>query len=124
MTHYRQGRTLPNEAVIEQLCALSGDDPGIIAAQIQAARSKTPEAVNMWLMIAKRLASGASTAILSVLFAIGLVALPAQEARAAPVQTLKTETVNLLYIVFSGVFVRWGRLRRFGGLWRLSLWLN
>lgn len=33
---YRVGKSLPEESVIEQLCALSGDDAGVIAAQIQA----------------------------------------------------------------------------------------
>ncbi|MDT7522021.1 DUF3693 domain-containing protein [Rhodoferax sp. TBRC 17198] len=99
MTHYRQGRTLPNESVIEQLCALSGDDAGVIAAQIQAERSKTPEAKNMWLMVAARLRGAAQTAILSVCFAIALIALPASDARAVTVDAYKSGSVNLLYIV-------------------------
>lgn len=74
MTHYRMGRSLPNESVIEQLCALSGDDPAFIAAQVQALRSKTPEAKNLWLKVAARMAGGAQTAILSVLIAIVFVA--------------------------------------------------
>lgn len=57
MTHYRMGRTLPNESVIEQLCALSGDDPDYIAAQIQAARAKDGPARVMWSRIAARLRS-------------------------------------------------------------------
>lgn len=99
MTHYRMGRSLPNESVIEQLCALSGDDAGVIAAEIQAARSKTPEAVGMWLMIAKRLSGGVSTAVLSVLFTIGLIAAPAQDARAAQGAAQNNAPVNCLYIV-------------------------
>lgn len=99
MTHYRMGRTLPNESVIEQLCALSGDDPGVIAAQIQSARSKTPEAKNMWLMIAKRLAGGASTAILSVLVTISLIAGYAPSARASERFDAQTGKLNGLYIV-------------------------
>lgn len=106
MTHYRMGRSLPNEKVIEQLCALSGDDPGVIAAEIQAARSKSPEAVNMWLMIAQRLSSdrrqtvrAVSTAILSVLFSLVLIASPSGSARAAGVDHIKAASVNLLYIV-------------------------
>lgn len=96
---YRLGKSLPSESVIEQLCALSGDDPGVIAAQIQAARSKTPEAVNMWLMIAKRLAGGASTAILSVLFAISLIAGGAVDARAGGLVDAQSVKAKSLYIV-------------------------
>ena len=99
MTHYRMDRTLPNEKVIAQLCALSGDDPGVIAAQIQAARSKTPEAKSLWLMVAARMQGAATTAILSVCFAIALIALPAQDARASTVDAYKTGEFSLLYIV-------------------------
>jgi hypothetical protein len=125
MTNYRMGKTLPNESVIGQLCALSGDDPGVIAAQIQAARSKTPEAVNMWNLIAKRLAGGASNAILSVCFAIALIAAPASDARATTLNAYKTGEFSLLYIVSSTfltvhVFAL-VRLRRFTGLFRLCL---
>lgn len=128
MTNYRMGKTLPNESVIEQLCALSGDDPGVIAAQIQAARSKTPEAVNMWLMIAKRLAGGASTAILSVLFAISLIAGGAVDARASGLNASQTEKQGSLYIVSIailsvGEFLR-VRLRQFQGLFRLWMCCN
>jgi hypothetical protein len=123
MTHYRQGRTLPNESVIEQLCALSGDDAGVIAAQIQAERSKTPQAKNMWLMVAARLRGAAQTAILSVCFAIALIAFPASDARAVTVDAYKTGSVNLLYIVSSTILsvqdFLMVRLRRFTGLFRL-----
>jgi hypothetical protein len=125
MTHYRQGRTLPNESVIEQLCALSGDDAGVIAAQIQAERSKTPQAKNMWLMVAARLRGAAQTAILSVCFAIALIAFPASDARAVTVDAYKTGSVNLLYIV-SITIITVGdflmvRLRRWSGVFRLGL---
>lgn len=122
---YRAGKSLPNEKIIEQLCALSGDDAGVIAAQIQAERSKTPEAKNMWLMVAARLRGAAQTAILSVCFAIALIALPAQDARASTLNAYKTGEVNLLYIVSIaflsvGEFLR-VRLRRFAGLFRLAM---
>ena len=71
---YRMGLALPKDKVIAQLCALSGDDPHLIVAQIQAERASSPEAKNLWLSMAKRLAGGASTAILSVLIAIFFVA--------------------------------------------------
>jgi hypothetical protein len=122
------GKILPNESVISQLCALSGDDPGVIAAQIQAARSKTPEAVNMWNLIAKRLAGGASTAILSVCFAIALIAAPASDARASTLNAYKTGEASLLYIV-SSTFLTVGeiamvRLRQWAGFFRLCLAAN
>ena len=117
-TNYRTGRTLPNESVIEQLCALSGDDPDFIAAQIQAARAQDGPARVMWSRIAARLAGGATTAILSVCFAISLIAAPASDARATTLDAYKTGGVTLLYIVsstFLSVAVFGAeRLRRFG----------
>jgi hypothetical protein len=122
---YRVGKSLPDESVIDQLCALSGDDPDVIAAQIQAARSKSPEAKNLWLRVAARMQGSATTAILSVCFAIALIAAPAQEARATTLNAYKTGEVSLLYIV-SITFLSVGdflqvRLRRFTGLFRLCL---
>jgi hypothetical protein len=122
---YRVGKSLPDESVIDQLCALSGDDPDVIAAQIQAARSKSPEAKNLWLRVAARMQGAATTAILSVCFAIALIAAPAQSARASTVDAYKVGNVTLLYIVSSTFFsvhiFALVRLRRFTGLFRLCL---
>ena len=105
---YRHGKSLPNESAIEKLCALSGDDPDFIAAQIQAARAQNEPARLMWNRIAARLAGGAQTAILSVLFSIGLIAGTAPDARAGEVPPVKVSVLELLYIVSSGVFVSVG----------------
>jgi hypothetical protein len=125
ISNYRVGKSLPEESVIEQLCALSGDDAGVIAAQIQAERSKTPEAKNMWLMVAARLRGAAQTAILSVCFAIALIAAPASDARATTLDAAKTGQFNLLYIVSTTILSVGGflmvRLRQFTGLFRLCL---
>jgi hypothetical protein len=110
--NYKAGRTMPDERVLEQLCALSGDDVAVFAAQIQAERARTSEGKTLWLMIAKRLAGGASTAILSVLFSIGLIAASAQPARAGDGQPIKTAWVNCLYIVSITFLSVRDRLRR------------
>ena len=99
MSHYRAGNTLPSEKVIEQICALSGDDPDVVAAEIQASRSKSPEAKNMWLRIAARMAGGATTAVLSVIFAISLLAGGAHDARASGLSDAQVAKLNKLYIV-------------------------
>lgn len=101
---YRSGKSLPNESIIEQLCALSGDDPDAIAAQIQAARSKSLEAQALWLRVAARLAGRAQTAFLSVVIAIALIAGFAIPARASDLRNTKTGEVNLIYIVSSTIF--------------------
>ena len=99
MSAYRGGKTLPNAQVIEQLCALSGDDAGIVAAQVEAARAKPGPVRAMWEKVALRLAAGATTAILSVCFAISLIAMPARDARAATVHAYQSAEFSLLYIV-------------------------
>jgi len=116
---------MPDARVLEQLCALSGDDLAVFAAQIQAERERTPEGKNMWLMVAARLRGAAQTAILSVCFAIALIAAPASEARATTLDAAKTGQVNLLYIVSTTILSVGGflmvRLRQFTGLFRLCL---
>lgn len=106
ISSYRRGKSLPNEGILQQLCALSGDDPDIVAAQVQAARAQSDEGRSLWERVALRLASDrratirtVSTAILSVLFTIGMIAAPADSARASGLDHQKTVAVNLLYIV-------------------------
>ena len=129
MTGYKSGKSLPDERVLEQLCALSGDDVAVVAAQIQAERARTMEGKTMWLMIAKRLSGGATSAILAALFAIGLIAGPADSARAAglyaPQKSLTYEVIHRIYrpfwpvAAFCLVRLRW--LPVFFWLCRLTL---
>lgn len=132
ISNYRVGKSLPNARILEQLCALSGDDAGLIVAQVEAARAAEGPVRNMWLSVAKRLQGAASTAILSVCFAISLIAMSATDARATTVQAHQTGKFDLLYIVSTtilsvGEFLQ-VRLRRwqaqFAGLWRLSFLLQ
>lgn len=111
ISNYRAGR-LPNVEILEALCALSGDDAGLIVAQVEADRAAEGPVRAMWLSVAKRLSGGASTAILSVLFSIVLIATPSSPASAAGLDYLKAVSVKCLYIVSIGVFVRLERLRR------------
>jgi hypothetical protein len=85
---YRHGKSMPNEKILAQLCALS-------------------EGRSMWLMVAARLAGRASTAFLSVVFAIALIAGYTGNAGATGLIDSKTPRVNMLYIVSSSFFVRW-----------------
>jgi len=128
--NYKAGRSWPNDKILAQLCALSGDDVALVAAQIQAERSQSPEGKNMWLMVAARLRGGASTAILSVVFAIGLIAGYADPARASGLNGIKTVCSNLLYIVsstflsvpaFLMVRLRLFTASKMAGIYRLSV---
>jgi hypothetical protein len=122
MTNYRSGKTMPDARVLEQICALSGDDVAVVMAQIQAQRERTPEGKTMWLMVAKRLAGGASTAILSVVFTIGLIAGYAPDARAGGHPVIETAKLNSLYIVQSTFLSVPGFLRVRLRAWAALCW--
>ena len=132
---YRMGKALPKDKVIAQLCAMSGDDPHLMLAQIQLERASSPEAKGLWESLALRLAasdrrvvSRVQTAILSVCFAIGLIAVSTDDARAGDGQPSKTALVSCLYIVcdaFLSVCVsierrlrRWPQMCAIVPLWR------
>lgn len=66
LSSYRHGKTLPDAGAISKICRLSGDDPAVIAAEIEAQRAKTDEARALWLNIAKRLAVAAAAGAVSM----------------------------------------------------------
>lgn len=71
LANYRAGKTLPDARVISLLCGLTGDDPTLLAVEIEEQRAKTDEARNLWHAVAQRLQAGAAAAIFSVLFVLG-----------------------------------------------------
>jgi transcriptional regulator with XRE-family HTH domain len=83
MTGYRSGKSKPDSRVLEQLCALSGDDIGVLSAELQAERERTPEGRQVWLGIARRLSGQATGATLALVFAIAFVAGFSVDARAS-----------------------------------------
>lgn len=108
ISSYRMKKSMPNEKILAQLCALSGDDVAVMAAQVQGLRAQSDEGKSLWAMVAARLQSdrrhavrGVGTAILSVLFSIVLIAGQASEARASGLLALKTCVNHSLYIVSS-----------------------
>lgn len=127
ISNYRVGKSLPNTRILEQLCALSGDDAGLIVAQVEASRAAEGPVRNMWLSVAARLAGRAKVDILPILFAIALIAASALPARAS--EALIAKAWNLTsYTSYEvdnspllGAYHKiLERLRRFRGLLRLS----
>lgn len=79
VTHWRKGRSMPDERAILKLCELTGDDPVDVAVRIQAMRAANDDAAGLWRQVAARLEKGfADVAILSVLAVtmLGAYALP------------------------------------------------
>ena len=96
LTSYRQGKTMPDARVISKLCALTGDDPALLLAQIEADRAKTDEARALWREVVLRLQSTLHAAIFSVLTSAVLFgALPSD----AHAKTAHGGPVHSLYIV-------------------------
>lgn len=100
--NFRHGRSLPDERICKLLADAAGLDPLILAAQVQAQRSKTVEARTMWEAIAERLAisvAHAAAVILSAVIAMGFVAGEARASSGADGQPVVTKGVSSLYIV-------------------------
>jgi hypothetical protein len=96
LASYRHGMTLPDARVISKLCALTGDDPAILAAEMEAERANTDEARALWREVVQRLQSTLHAAIFAVLTA-GVLwgGLPSD----AAAKTAGFQAVNSLYIV-------------------------
>lgn len=96
LRNYRQGITMPDARVISLICGLTGDDPALLAVQIEEQRAKTDEAKALWHQIAARLQSAAAAGVFSVLFLVGGLGGFSNDAHAAfkPVSQL-----HFLYIV-------------------------
>ncbi len=85
LSRYRTGKGFPGEEAIEKFCKLTGEDPCVIAAEIQAARSHNPCARSLWQSVAHRLsAGGALPSAMPVLFCVALFLLPLAQAHASP----------------------------------------
>lgn len=85
LVSYRQGKTLPDARVISLICGLTGDDPTLLAVEIEEQRAKTDEARKLWHMVAQRLQAGTAAAIFSVLFVLGFgVGLPMDAQASTP----------------------------------------
>lgn len=76
-SNWRSGRSHPDERMCQILAEAAGVDPLVLAASMQAQRSKTEEARSMWSMIAERLqmaSPGVAAALIAVAGATTFVA--------------------------------------------------
>lgn len=111
--NFRHGRSLPDERICQILAEAAGIDPLILAAQVQAQRSKTAEARSLWEAIAARLqvaAHGLAAAIFSVLIATEFVATDASAASVATEHTPAHQVIQsvihrmeLVALLFAGL---------------------
>lgn len=101
--NYRTGKTLPDARVISKICELTGDDPAILAAEIEVERAKTDEARALWASIARRLSIAAAAGIGSAVLSAAEV--PANASKTASDSTTYAASPNAatkvksLYIV-------------------------
>lgn len=119
--NYRTGKTLPDARVISKICALTGDDPALLLAQIEAERAKTDDARALWREVVQRLQSTLHSAIFAVL-TVGVLwgGLPSD----AQAKTAGFSLVNPRYIVecLRVIVHRWcmGLLAYIRGLSRIA----
>lgn len=99
VTNYRSGRSLPDDSVLLRLCALSGDDPALIAAHIQSRRAATEETRQMWQRVAARLQVGAVH--VCILLAAVFIALSPDMARAT---TAQSQTAGAVVCILCKVY--------------------
>lgn len=96
LANYRQGKTLPDARVIRLICELTGDDPALLAAEIEAERATTEDARALWREVVQRLQSTLHAAIFSVVAAgVLLGALPSD----AHAKTAHAGPFSSIYIV-------------------------
>lgn len=77
VSNWRRGRSLPDEKMCGILAEAAGIDPLVLAASMQAQRSKTEEARSLWAMVAERLQmvpQALAAAMFAVLFATSFIA--------------------------------------------------
>lgn len=107
LRNYRDSKTLPDARVIRSICDLTGDDPALLLAEVEAERAKTDEARALWLEVVQRLRSTLHGAIFSVLVGGAAWGSFPSESQAA---ARSGDQVNPLYIV-EAMRRTWHRLK-------------
>lgn len=101
---YRTGKALPGDEITLKLCAMSGDDPSVICAKIQAARSTNATVRALWQDVAARMSVVPASVVLSWCAAILFGALHSAPADAAAACPNSQTSIDSLYIVSSALF--------------------
>ncbi|KGH20772.1 hypothetical protein [Comamonas thiooxydans] len=110
---WRKERSYPDEKMCGILAEAAGIDPLVLAASMQAQRSKTEEARSLWAMVAERLQmvpQALAAAFFAVLFATSFVAGDAHATSASGMITHQNDAVTKLYIVSSRQALKIGAL--------------
>lgn len=100
---WRKGRSHPDEKMCQILAEAAGIDPLVLAAHMQAQRSKTEEARSLWAMVAERLqmaSPGVAAALIATAGATAFVADDAYASSALDQPGLTHAAVDKLYIVY------------------------
>lgn len=106
LRNYRQGITMPDARVISLICGLTGDDPALLAVQIEEQRAKSDEARALWHQVAERMQAAAATAVFAVAFLVaGMVGLPMGDAHA--------QASNSNFSSYTSWNVKWGSFKAF-----------
>lgn len=115
LTNYRTGKTLPDARVIRLICDLTGDDPVLLLAEIEAERAKTDDARALWRQVVERLQSTLHAAIFSVLAGMVLAGGFPSDAAASGISHRQLDALYIVEgarTVFTRLFQRLARAVR------------
>lgn len=99
ISKYRLEKSLPDERAIVLLCQFTGDDPMMVALQVQYDRAANDEAKSLWGGMADRLKKSTKAAKTSVLIAITAIAThqdPAQAVSLSPALSAPAQTMQIV----------------------------
>ena len=99
LSAYRNGRGLPDEKTCQKLAVAMGEDPIILMVEMHAQRVKDDDSRAMWSALARRLQTGVSSLLFSVMLAIVAIAASALPAKASTVSV--DQPAASLYIMLS-----------------------
>ncbi|MES2251103.1 MAG: helix-turn-helix domain-containing protein [Pseudomonadota bacterium] len=87
VTHWRSGRSSPDDVIAAQLAEMAGQDPLAVIAELHAARAKTPDAKQLWLRMAMQLRHAVAAVMMACGVAMILLAPSPNGAQAATTQS-------------------------------------
>ena len=81
---WRSGHRAPDGRAVVKLCALSGDDPEQVAAELQVMRAASDEEAALWRRVASRLSGSVAAAVVCFVLAAGFAPSPAMAQSSTP----------------------------------------
>lgn len=98
ISHYRHGRSLPDERGCQKIADALGIDADVLAAKMLARRAQTTEARTLWERVAQRLEHGVAAVLLLPAVAIIFGALQSDATWDAGEWLFSSEPASVYYV--------------------------